>query len=193
MVLSGCLSSRTDKAERDIQALVAAMHAYRLDVGVYPERNQGLQALLARPPGVRNWKGPYVGKPKDLIDPWGNPYQYIIPSRWGAPFDILTVDPTDPTGPLIRAWRLGDTEVQINLGLRFANGRNVAQDYAEAVYWWRMAAEQGNARAQSILGFSYEKGRGVSQDATEAVRWYRLAAEQSHESARQALIRLGVD
>jgi TPR repeat protein len=34
------------------------------------------------------------------------------------------------------------------LGVRFANGQGVAQDDAEAVRYYRLAAEQGHARAQ---------------------------------------------
>ena len=54
----------------------------------------------------------------------------------------------------------------------------VPQDDTEAVQWYRLAAEQGYAKAQFNLGLMYAKGRGGPQDDTEAVRWYRLAAEQ---------------
>ena len=58
------------------------------------------------------------------------------------------------------------------------NGRGVAQDYAEAMRWYRKAADQGNAVAQYNLGGLYENGRGVAQDYAEAMRWYRKAADQ---------------
>jgi len=61
------------------------------------------------------------------------------------------------------------------------------QDYAEAVKWYRKAAEQGHARAQYALGFMYESGRGVTQDDSEAVKWYRKAAEQGDASAQSNL------
>ena len=48
---------------------------------------------------------------------------------------------------------------------------------------YRLAAEQGHARAQFNLGASYDFGRGVIEDADEAVRWYRLAAEQGEAAA----------
>ena len=57
------------------------------------------------------------------------------------------------------------------------------QDYAEAVKWYRLAAEQGDADAQDKLGVTYAGGEGVPQDYAEAVRWYRLAAEQGHYHA----------
>ena len=50
----------------------------------------------------------------------------------------------------------------------------VPQDDAEAVRWYRLAAEQGHAYAQYNLGVMYDTGEGVPQDDAEAVRWYRL-------------------
>jgi hypothetical protein len=52
------------------------------------------------------------------------------------------------------------------------------------VRWYRLAAEQGYARAQHELGFAYAEGRGVPEDDAEAVRWYRLAAEQGDVEAQ---------
>ena len=37
----------------------------------------------------------------------------------------------------------GDTKAQSNLGLMYDQGLGVSQDYAEAVRWLRLAAEQG--------------------------------------------------
>ena len=66
----------------------------------------------------------------------------------------------------------------------YANGEGVPQDDAEAVRWYRLAAEQGNAGAQLNLGAMYSNGEGVPQDDAEAVRWYRLAAEQGNAGAQ---------
>jgi TPR repeat protein len=51
----------------------------------------------------------------------------------------------------------------------------VQQDNAEAVKWFRLAAERNNATAQHNLGVCYENGIGVTADQTEAQRWYDLA------------------
>ena len=69
----------------------------------------------------------------------------------------------------------------------YDQGRGVPQDDAEAVAWYRRAAEQGNARAQYNLGGMYREGRGVPQDDAEAVAWYRRAAEQGHARAQYNL------
>ena len=68
--------------------------------------------------------------------------------------------------------------VTYSLGVCYANGTGVSQDYAEAVKWYRKSAEQGMAYAQNDLGVCYADGTGVSQDHVEAVKWYRISAEQ---------------
>jgi TPR repeat protein len=76
----------------------------------------------------------------------------------------------------------------IELGNDYYWGRKgKPKDYAEAVRWYRKAAEQGNANGQSNLGVMYMKGYGVEQDYTEAVRWYRKAAEQGDVTGQNNL------
>lgn len=58
------------------------------------------------------------------------------------------------------------------------------QDYAEALTWYRRAAEQGHADAQYEIGHLYHNGHGVSQSYAEAAQWYRRAAEQGHAKAQ---------
>jgi len=69
----------------------------------------------------------------------------------------------------------------------YGNGRGVTQDYAEAVGWYRKAAEQGDVEAQYGLGLMYDNGQGVPQDYAEAVKWYRKAAEYGDADAHYAL------
>jgi hypothetical protein len=44
-----------------------------------------------------------------------------------------------------------------------------------AAYWYRKAAEQGDANSQYSLGLMYEGGLGVPQDYAEAYFWLDLA------------------
>jgi TPR repeat protein len=64
--------------------------------------------------------------------------------------------------------------------LDYANGKVVPQDFSKAAFWYRKAAEQGDARAQDDLADMYYNGRGVTQDYTEAAAWCRKAAEQGN-------------
>ncbi len=73
------------------------------------------------------------------------------------------------------------------LGNAYHTGQGVAQDNAEAVKWFRRAAEQGDAKAQSNLGFIYGEGLGVSQDDAQALKWFRKAAEQGDARAQYNL------
>ena len=82
----------------------------------------------------------------------------------------------------------GDIEAQYNLGV-YAAGRGVSQDAAEAVTWFRRAAEQGHAGAQFTLGVMLAAGEGIPEDDVEAVAWFRRAAEQGHAGAQ---LNLGV-
>ena len=68
-----------------------------------------------------------------------------------------------------------------------ARGGGVPQDDTQALYWYRQAAEQGDAMAQNHLGSIYTKGLGVPQDYTQALYWYRRAAEQGQAVAQASL------
>ena len=57
----------------------------------------------------------------------------------------------------------------------------------EAAKWYRLAAEQGDARGQYKLGVMYDNGEGLAKDVGEALKWYRLAAEQGDACAQYSL------
>jgi hypothetical protein len=78
----------------------------------------------------------------------------------------------------------GDASAECNLGVMYEQGRGVAQNYREAMRWFRLAALQGDASAQSNLGVMYYKGQGIAQDYGEARKWYRMAAEQRNLEAQ---------
>jgi TPR repeat protein len=77
-----------------------------------------------------------------------------------------------------------------NLGWRYENGSGVQQDYAKAAYWYRQAAEQGDASAQNNFGRLLEMGRGVAQDPVAAVIWYGASAAQGSSAAQSNLTNL---
>ena len=56
--------------------------------------------------------------------------------------------------------------------------RGLPKDEAQAVKWYRKAAEAGYAPSMVDLGFMYQHGRGgLSKDDAQAVSWFRKAAE----------------
>src|SRR5512145_2943783 len=83
-------SSRTKAAKVQIQSLSTALELYKVDTGRYPTTSEGLRALVAAPPGVTSWNGPYLTKKEVPTDPWGRPYTYRSPGEHG-PFDIASL------------------------------------------------------------------------------------------------------
>lgn len=81
----------------------------------------------------------------------------------------------------------GNAYAQNDLGVIYAMGEGVPQNYVEAVSWFRKSAEQGFAIAQYNLGLKYYYGQGVPKDYVEVVKWYRKAAEQGHAEAQNDL------
>ena len=65
------------------------------------------------------------------------------------------------------------------------------QDYAEAMRWYRLAADQGHATAQLKIGLLYASGKGVPLDVAEALRWLRKAEMNGSAPARDWIKRLG--
>jgi len=80
--------SNTKIAKAQIDSLEKALDEYRLDVGVYPTTEQGLEALNTRPQNVDKWAGPYLKKAVPL-DPWGASYVYKSPGEHGE-YDLLS-------------------------------------------------------------------------------------------------------
>jgi hypothetical protein len=78
----------------------------------------------------------------------------------------------------------GDPAAQFSMGARYATGEDVAQDYAEAVRWFSMAAEQGHVVSQATLGAYYWAGRGVPQDLVKAYFWSVLAQAGGDEASK---------
>jgi TPR repeat protein len=66
----------------------------------------------------------------------------------------------------------------------YLSGEGVAKNDAEAVKWFRKAAEQGLANAQGILGIRYAKGEAVPQDYVLAYMWLHLATEGNQGAAQ---------
>ena len=57
----------------------------------------------------------------------------------------------------------------------------VAEDPAQAVAWYRKAAEKGDVMAQTSLAKMYDEGKGVAKDFVQAHKWYTLASVDDGE------------
>ena len=134
---------------------------------------------------------------------------------------------SDTSAPFRKAAEQGDADAQYHLGVLYYKeweGQCVLQDdtqaafwrrtirawrawinsadpynwrYTQAVFWFRKAAEQGDADAQYVLGNLYYYGHGPltmelimhghHAQVAQAALWYRKAAEQGDADAQDAL------
>jgi len=98
MYIGPKLMGRTEQAKEtqarvQMEALETALKLYKLDNGVYPSTEQGLNALIEQPEtGIlpKKWrKGGYLEKGKVPQDPWGNDFIYLSPGVHGD-YDIIS-------------------------------------------------------------------------------------------------------
>ena len=80
--------------------------------------------------------------------------------------------------------RKGDASAQFETGYCYYHGLGTSVDYAEAVYWYRKAADQNHRIALNNLGVCYELGKGVSKNYYEALRYYRKSADLGNSTSQ---------
>lgn len=75
----------------------------------------------------------------------------------------------------------GNSDAMNDLGARYYDGsRGFEQSYAKAVYYYKLAAENGNRQAQENLGYCYYYGRDVQVDYEKAFHCFALGAFDGH-------------
>lgn len=86
----------------------------------------------------------------------------------------------------------GRSWAQSDIGSLYEDGLVLPRDYAEAVFWYRSAAEQGYPGAQTNLGIMYARGRGVSSSRRTAIEWFQRASKQGDILAKRNLEAMGI-
>ncbi|MGX9857311.1 type II secretion system major pseudopilin GspG (plasmid) [Limimaricola variabilis] len=82
--------AKSQAAQVSMANLKSALQLYYLDTGRYPTEAEGLDALIAMPSGLADWRGPYLEGPDGLTDPWGRRFLYRYPAPDGG-FELLTL------------------------------------------------------------------------------------------------------
>jgi TPR repeat protein len=78
---------------------------------------------------------------------------------------------------ILKAAESGDVAAQSAVGMMFANGKGVAQNYAEAAKWWTKAGLAGDLVAARHAWNLYRNGEGVVRDAATANQLAPLIGE----------------
>ena len=79
--------------------------------------------------------------------------------------------------------KYNDSGAYFNLGLCYAEGKGVMQDYEKARYYYQKAADMGNKSACNNLAIMYENGRGGYKSFSMAVSYYKKAADMGNATA----------
>ncbi len=69
--------SKTDVAQAQMSSIATSLELFYLDMGRYPDADEGLEALMEAPDESVLWRGPYFGNSSGFNDPWGRPYIYL--------------------------------------------------------------------------------------------------------------------
>lgn len=77
-----------------------------------------------------------------------------------------------------------------NLGVIYAKGLGVKQDYKHAFQLFQKSAARDDSWGMYNLGSSYELGLGVAQDYKQARQWYEKAAARGNDNAKIQLEKL---
>jgi general secretion pathway protein G len=85
--------AKTQTVQLQIENIGTALELYYMDNGSYPTTSVGLKALVEPTSEAPRWNGPYLKKAKNLLDPWGRPYQYAYPASNGE-FEVYSLGPT---------------------------------------------------------------------------------------------------
>lgn len=78
----------------------------------------------------------------------------------------------------------GDANTQLTLAKMYFSGNQVPKDVANAIKWYRKAAEQNNTEAMFCLSEIYRNGFDIEKDEKQGIMWLQKAANQGHVLAQ---------
>jgi localization factor PodJL len=124
----------------------------------------------------------------------GNDITGSIPQRAEREAPAATTDAKSDRLPaaigsaeLRAAAHAGNAAAAYEIGIRYAEGRGVTADLAEAARWYERSAAKGLAAAQFRYASMLEKGQGVRKDLAHARKLYIAAAGQGNAKAMHNL------
>ena len=73
-----------------------------------------------------------------------------------------------------------DPQARYTIGSMYFTGKGLVENEAEALVWYKLAADGGHADAQYALANIYHYGHGIVADECEALYYFQKAADQGH-------------
>ena len=96
---------------------------------------------------------------------------------------VIERDDKEATRILKLASEKGSADAQNDLAFMYERGEGVAQNYAEAIQLYKLAAAQNKVDIR--LGRMYKEGKGVVQDYLRAHMWWNIGASNGDEYFRK--------
>jgi hypothetical protein len=125
-------------------------------------------------------------KPEPVKQPANaNPEPAPVAAPAPPPVAVETPDPAPPPMPAAGPPLPGG--VSVDQANENGNKAYQAKKYGEAMKWYRMTADRGNATGMNAIGDLYFQGRGVPTDYGEAMNWYRRAAANGNATAQEGI------
>jgi TPR repeat protein len=77
----------------------------------------------------------------------------------------------------------GDVKAELELAIRYRDGKGVTKDDKQAMQWAHKAADAGNADAMDFVGFAYLRGAVIKRNPAIAIAYFKAAADDSAQAA----------
>jgi general secretion pathway protein G len=85
-------TAKQTAARAKAATIAKTINLYVLDMGLSkPSDDFDLEILLLSPDDGGGPQGPYLERADDIMDPWGNPFEIIVPGEINASFDIISL------------------------------------------------------------------------------------------------------
>jgi len=134
--------------------------------------------------GVSPYGRPSVKVPDASIELATNPTTHAAKA---------SIKPRSEIENLESSAKAGNYKAQFDLGIKYLEGKDVAQDDFNARKWLTLAAERGHATAQYQLGLRHANSGSIIHDSDAAAKWLKRAAGQEVADAQFQLGKLYLD
>ncbi len=92
-------TAKQTAAKAKAATIAKMINLYVLDMGLSkPSDDFDLEILLLSPEDGGGPQGPYLERADDIIDPWGNPFEIIVPGEVNSSFDVISFGEDGETG-----------------------------------------------------------------------------------------------
>ena len=98
-------AAKEARAQGDLGSFEVGLGNYKKDNGKFPSTAEGLNALVSKPAGAGNWKGPYLDMKEIPRDPWGRAYVYRSPGQKNPEFDLFSPGPDGRPDSIDDVWK----------------------------------------------------------------------------------------